>query len=61
MRFDDAIEHEFHGVGIDPLVVELFASLFDCFDIFVAQFRRIQEIGNIEAHGKLFALAKLFE
>ncbi len=37
VRFDDAIQHEFHGVGVNPFVVEFLARLLNRVKIFLAR------------------------
>ena len=58
VRFDDAVDHEFHGVGVDPGVVIFLARAFDGFEVLRAHFRRVHEIGDVEAQGQIAVAAQ---
>ncbi len=59
VRFDDAVDHHFHNVRVNPLVVELPASRFDCIDVLRAELRWIQKVRDVEAKGLLAIAAQL--
>ncbi len=59
VRFDNAVDHHFHNVRVNPLVVEFPASRFDRVDVLRAELRRIQKIRDVEAKG-LLAFAAQF-
>jgi len=61
VRFDDAIHHEFNGAGIDPVVVEFLAGVFDGLEVLRPQLWRIEEVSDIHAQGEVTAAPHFVE
>src|SRR5580692_8348811 len=61
VRFNDAVEHEFHGAYVNPFVMIFLASFFDGRNILFAEFGRIQKICDVKANGELFGLPQFIE
>ncbi len=57
VRFDHAIEHHFHGVRVDPLIVIFLSRTFDGVQIFFAKFVGVQSVGNVKTNGELLILS----
>src|SRR2546425_12827957 len=59
VRLDDAVEHRLDSSGREPLVVEPATGFFNSFDRLRLEGWRIQEVGDVHAHGERSAAPKL--
>ena len=48
VRFNHAVNHHFHYIRVDPLVMEFLASAFNGVKIGCAKFRWVQKIRNVK-------------